>query len=317
MSKTTDNRIKTNKKPYIKSETKLAITGFLFALPGIIYLIGLNLVPILQSAYYSLCNYSVLTKPVFVGLANYKMLFRDTHFYNSLYNTFYMVVATPITLGFALSLAMMLNMKVKNMPIYRAIFYIPSLIPMVVTAILWRWIFNSQTGVLNYFFELIGLESPLWLIDPAWTKPALIIMGIWGAGSTMIIYLAALQGVPDSLYEAAELDGANALHKFWHVTLPFISPITLFLLITAVINNFQYFTPAYVFANSQDLVSQYGPGNSLEFYAFHLYNLAFKNLQMGYASAFAWVLFVIIAVVAVIIFKSSLKWVYYDDGGNS
>jgi multiple sugar transport system permease protein len=133
----------------------------------------------------------------------------------------------------------------------------------------------------------------------------------------MIIYLAALQGVPDSLYEAAELDGANALHKFWHVTLPFISPITLFLLITAVINNFQYFTPAYVFANSQDLVSQYGPGNSLEFYAFHLYNLAFKNLQMGYASAYAWVLFVIIAVVAVIIFKSSLKWVYYDDGGNS
>ena len=317
MSKAVDTNVKTNRKQALKSETKFAIIGFLFALPGIIYLIGLNLVPIIQSAYYSMCNYSVLSKPVFTGLANYKELFHDSNFYQALYNTFYMVLATPVALSFALFLATLLNMKVKAMYVYRTIFYLPTLVPTIVTAILWRWIFNAEYGILNRITEIIGIEGPLWLIEPEWTKPAIVIMGLWGVGSTMIIYLAALQGVPDSLYESADLDGANILHKFWYITFPFISPVTLFLLLTTVIYNFQMFTPAYVFAQSADAFNIYGPGKSLLFYAFYIYNLAFRELRMGYASALAWILFMACAIFTVIIFKTSLKWVYYDDGGNS
>lgn len=317
MSKAADTNIRIYRKRLLRSDTKFAIIGLLFALPGIIYLVGLNLIPILQSAYYSLCDYSILGKPVFVGLTNYKILIHDADFYRAMYNTFYMVLATPLNLGFALFLAILLNMKVKAMPVFRTIFYLPALVPIVVTAILWRWIFNAEYGILNQLIQLTGLEAPLWLVDATWTKPAIIIMGIWGAGSTMIIYLAALQGVPDSLYEAAELDGANTFHKFRHVTFPFISPVTLFLLLTMLISRFQMFTEAYVFAENQQLVNPYGPKGSLEFYAFYIYNLAFRDLRMGYASALAWILFIIVAIITVIIFKSSLKWVYYDEGGNS
>jgi multiple sugar transport system permease protein len=279
----------------------------LFASPWLIGLAVFFAYPIIASLYFSFCSYDAVRPPHFIGFANYhELFFGDDLFWKALWNTVYMVVlGLPIGLIASLGIALMLNQKLKGMAIYRTIYYLPSIVPVVATSILWMWLLNSDIGLINEALQRAGISHPpAWLNDPAWAKPALILMGLWGAGGSMVIYLASLQDVPVSLYEAASLDGAGRWHQLRHVTLPMISPIILFNLIMGLIGQFQYFTQVYIMTNG-------GPEDSTQFYALHLFNRAFYDFKMGYASAMAWVLFVITMVCAIIVFKTSLRWVYY------
>jgi len=283
--------------------------GLLFASPWIVGFLVFTAYPLVASLYYSCCAYSGLNTPHWVGLSNYhQMLFEDDLFWKSLWNTLYMVViALPLGMISALALALLLNQKVKGIALYRTIYYLPSLVPAVASAILWLWLFNPEIGLINTVLGKFGIAGPSWLGDPLWAKPAMVLMGVWGAGGGVIIYLAGLQDVPTSLYEAASLDGAGVWSKFWQVTLPMISPIIFFNLIMGIIGMFQYFTQAYV-------MTQGGPQDSTMFYALHLFNSAFIDWKMGYASAMAWVLFAITLVCSLVAMKTSARWVYYGGG---
>ncbi len=308
------------KKPPVRGKKRNSHTaaGILFALPWIIGFLAFSLYPIVMSVYYSLTDFNMFQAPKFVGLENYTALFQDEKFYKSLWNTMYMtVLGTPLSLLVGLLMALLLNQKVRGMPFFRTLFYLPSVVPLVASSMLWLWILNPQYGLLNQMLQKLGLYQPNWLTDPDFTKPALLIMGVWGVGGIMIIFLAALQDVPRSLYEAAEIDGAGTLKKFVHITLPGISPVIFFQLIMGVINNFQYFTQAYLMIGSStggglNVVSG-GAENSLLFYALYLYQNAFNLFKMGKASAMAWILFLIVALVTFVIFKTQDRWVSYGD----
>lgn len=285
------------------------INGLLFASPWIIGFLVFTAYPLIASLYYSCSAYSGLAAPKFIGLENYIQMFTyDDMFFKSLKNTMYMVVvALPLGLITSLALAMLLNQRVKGITIYRTIYYLPSLVPTVASAILWMWLFNPEIGLFNVILKSVGITGPAWLGDPAWAKPALVLMGLWGAGGGVIIYLAGLQDVPQSFYEAAELDGASAVSKFFNITLPMISPIIFFNLVMGIIGSFQYFTQAYIMTHG-------GPQDSTNFYALHLFNSAFVEWNMGYASAMAWILFIITLVCTLVVMKTSAKWVYYGGG---
>jgi len=221
------------------------------------------------------------------------------------YNTvFFTVISVPLSTVVSIAIAMLLNMKVRGLTIYRTIFYLPSVVPLVASSILWLWLFNPSFGLLDSFLRLVGLPAPGWLYSEAAVKPALILMGLWSIGAAIVIYLAGLQGVPQELYEAASLEGANNWQRTWHVTLPMISPVILFNVTLGLIGSFQYFTQAYV-------MTQGGPNNASLFFALYLYQQAFQYLHLGYGAAMAWLLFVLILLVTLGIFKSSAKWVYY------
>lgn len=291
----------------LSKETKRNIKfGALFTSPWIIGFLLFTLYPIVMSFYYSFTSYDVLTPPKWVGLQNYKqMLFNDPLFWKSLYNTlYYTVFSVPLGLIFGLILALLLNMKVKGMSIYRTIYYLPTIVPVVASSVLWLWMFDPQIGIINGFLGFLHISGPGWLIDPNWSKPALILMSLWGIGGSMIIYLAGLQDVPQELYESVEIDGGTWWHKLRYITVPMISPVIFFNLIMGFIGSFQYFTQAYVMTSG-------GPMDSTLFYSLYLFNNAFRYMHMGYASALAWVLFVIILLATLLIFKTSAKWVYY------
>lgn len=282
--------------------------GLAFASPFILGFLLLTMIPFGQSFYYSLTEYDLFGEPQWVGLGNYQKILEDPAFYKSLTNTFFMAfIAVPILLTVSLMIALLLNLKVKGIAVYRTLYYLPVAIPVVANSILWLWILNPQYGILNTILRAFNLPDPAWLLDPMFTKPSLIIMGLLGTGGGALIYLAALQGIPKEMYEAAEIDGANAWSRFRHITLPALSPVTLFQLIMGLIGAFQIFTESFIFANG----ATGGPDQSLLFYAVNLYQEAFVNLHMGYASALAWILFVIVMLITLIIFKSSLRWVYY------
>jgi len=281
--------------------------GVLFALPWLIGFSVFFAYPILASLYFSFCNFDGVRPPQWIGLDNFSELFaQDGLFLKSLGNTLFMVAfGVPTSICFGLGIALLLNQKVKGQAIYRTIYYLPSITPVVATSILWLWLLNPQTGLVNLGLQSLGVSNPPgWLTDPAWAKPGLILMGVWGAGGGMVIYLAALQNVPAALYEAAALDGAGMISQFRNVTLPMITPVILFNLIMGLIGSFQYFTEAYVMTHG-------GPEDATLFYSLHLFNKAFFDFRMGYASAMAWVLFVITLICAIVVFKSSIKWVYY------
>lgn len=311
--------LKGKREGYVLGLSKTTWAGMIFAAPWVIGFLVFSLYPILCSAYYSFCDFNIFSPPKWVGLANYKELFQDSKFYKSLYNTLYMVViGTPVNIIIALLLAVLLNQKIKGVSIFRTIFYLPSIVPSVASSMLWLWILNPRAGILNSILKALGMTQPNWLMDPKWTKPALVIMSIWGVGSMMIVFLASLQDVPRSLYEAADLDGANAINKFLHITLPSISPVIFFQLIMSVINYFQYFTQAYLLINGSSTGSGLngvsgGPENSMLFYSLYLYHNAFGYFKMGKASAMAWVLFLIVVTVTAIIFKTQDKWVTYGN----
>ncbi|WP_412986935.1 carbohydrate ABC transporter permease [Niallia alba] len=289
------------------------LIGYLFISPWIIGFIGLMLGPMLFSLYASFTDYNITSKMNFIGLANYKHMFTvDDMFWTSLWNTLYYVLfSVPITTVGALLLAVLLNQKVKGMKIFRTIFYLPAVLSGVAVYFLWMQLLSPSTGMINTMLSWVGIEGPAWLFDPQWTKPALILMKMWSVGGGMLLYLASLQGVSKNVYEAAEIDGANIFHKFFHITLPMISPVIFFDLVTSTIGSFQIFQEAYVMSES----GNGGPANSLLFYNLHMWNNAFKTFDMGYASGMAWILFVIIMILTVFQLKISKRWVHYE-GGN-
>lgn len=282
--------------------------GLAFASPYIVGFLLLTMLPFIQSFYFSFTEYDIFSKPKWVGFDNYIKIFQDDNFYKSLSNTFYMAfISVPISLVVSLLIALLLNLKVKGISIYRTIFYLPTVVPGIAMSILWLWVLNPDMGILNTLLRALHLPDPAWLTDPDFTKPSLILMGLFGTGGGALIYLAALQGIPKEFYEAASIDGAGWWAKLWYITLPALSPITLFTLIMGLIGAFQIFTEAFILAGG----SLGGPDQSMLFYAVNLYHEAFTNLNMGYASALAWILFVIVVFITIVIFKTSLRWVYY------
>jgi multiple sugar transport system permease protein len=283
--------------------------GLLFVSPWIIGLLVFQLYPIAASMYFSLCDYSVLQDARFVGLQNYRDLFHDEVFWIALRNTaYYAALALPLGLIVSFATAVLLNTGVKGMTVYRTIYFLPSLVPAVASAILWLWIFNGKFGVLNYGLDHLGIKGPGWLSDPLWTKPALILMSLWGTGQAVVIYLAGLQDVPQQLYEAAELDGAGFFGKLRHVTIPMMSPVILFNLIMGIIGSLQMFALPYIMMPGGQ------PARSAYFYAIYLYDNALPYLQMGYASAMAWILFLIILTLTLVALRLSQRHVYYEGG---
>ena len=285
------------------------LLGLLFASPWLVHLATLVFYPFFASMYYSLTYYNVFQPPDFIGLENYRVLFtEDKLFWTSLYNTLYFTV---FSVGggtvLAIIIAMMLNMAVRLRSLYRTIYYLPTVTPAVASAVLWLFLFNPLYGAVNAVLISLHLPNPAWLGDPRWSKPALIIMSFWGLGNAIVIYLAGLQDVPREMLEASALDGANWHQKIRHVTLPMISSVVFFNVVTGLIGSFQYFTEAYVMTGG-------GPADSTLFYGLYLYNSAFRYFKMGYASALAWVLFIIIMVVTLLTFRLSSRRVYYAGG---
>ncbi len=282
------------------------LTGLLFVSPWLLGFLIFTVFPVIASLYLSFTDYRVLSPPRWVGLANYKSLLGDTdYFWPSLANTAFLFLELPLSLVLGLALALLLNQKLRGIMVYRTFLFVPSIVPVVASAMLWLWVLNPEHGLLNAGLRAIHLPGPPWLASPLWAKPAMILMDLWGVGGGMIIYLAALQAVPAALYEAASLDGANFWQRTWHITLPSISPVIFFNLIMGVIGTFQYFTQTFVMTKG-------GPDNSTLFYALYLYENAFEYFRMGTACAMAWILFIITLAASALVFKSSARWVYYE-----
>ena len=290
---------------------KEAVSAYVFLLPWLIGLLLFWAGPIIASFYFSLTKYDVMTPPRFIGLQNYrKALFDDILVWPSLGRTLrYSLAVVPIGLVGSLILAMLLNRGLEGTTAYRTLFYMPSLTPAVATAVLWKWMFHPNIGPINRGLELIGINGPGWLTSADWALPGLVVMNLWSSlGSTrMLIFLAALQGVPEQLLEAAEIDGAGAWDKFRHVTLPMISPTILFNLIMGVIGALKVFVAAFV-------ATEGGPSYATWFYALHIYNNAFKYFHMGYGSALAWMFVVLLLAFTFIQLQTSRRWVYYAAG---
>jgi multiple sugar transport system permease protein len=283
-----------------------AYAGWLFASPWIVGFIVFTGGPILFSLIMSFCTYDALSPSHFVGLRNFKEAFtQDPLVWKSLYNTVFMVLGVPLGMMVGLGVAMLLDANVRYIAVYRTLFYLPSIVPGVASALLWMLIFNSNEGILNWALAKIGISGPNWLQDPAWSKPALIVHGLWGAGSGMIVWLAGLKAIPQDLYEAAALDGAGPVRRFMHITLPMLTPYIFFNLVMGLIGTFQIFGQAY-------LMTAGGPVNSTLFYAYNLFNQAFRYLHMGYAGALAWILFAIIFVLTLYQLRMSKRWVHYQ-----
>lgn len=285
-----------------------ALTGYLFISPWVLGLLIFGFYPIIMSIYYSLCQYDVLRIPQFIGLQNYRELITDDpYFWKSIWNTLYFTaLRIPLSILGSLLLAVLVNNAVRGIRFFRTIYFIPSIVTGVVLSVLWMWMFNPQYGLINSFLAFMGLKGPLWLQSPQWSKPALVLMGLWSiGGGRMLVFLAALQGIPQHLYEAVDLDGGGWWSKFRHVTLPMISPVLFLWTVLEVIFSFQIFTEAYVMTKG-------GPLDSTLFYNLYLYFKAFDDFQMGYASALAWLLLVITLAVTLIQFKIGKRWVYYE-----
>ncbi|MGB9578159.1 MAG: carbohydrate ABC transporter permease, partial [Halothiobacillaceae bacterium] len=257
-------------------------------------------------------NWTGLVQRQFIGLANYvQLFFHDNLFWIVLRNTFYYGIASVIlgTIG-ALAAAILMNQKLPGITVFRTLYYLPSVTTGVAIAIMWSWMFNPQVGLINFMLRLVGIQGPMWLASQQWAMPALIIMSLWGIGGNMIILLAGLQGIPEHLYEAARIDGANKWHEFRHVTLPMLSPVLFFVIVISIINSFQIFDNVYVMTRG-------GPGTATLVYVMHLYLNAFEYQKMGYASAMAWILAVIIMVLTWLQLRASSAWVYYESEGES
>lgn len=284
-----------------------AVVGYAFIMPVVLGLIIWTLGPMLASAYYSLTSYNLLRPPQFIGLQNYVDLFTgDDLFVQSLNVTArYVLMFVVATQVISLGLAILLTQKVRFLNLFRTLFYLPIVIPFIAGSLLWRYLFDKDVGPINALLGSVGIQGPSWLGSPDWALISLVVISVWGGAVATIIYVAGLQQVPEELYEAARIDGAGSAAQFRHVTIPMLSPTILFSLVTTVIVAFQFFIPAYVLTAG-------GPVRSTYVYNLNLYEKAFSWLQMGYASAMAWVLFAIILVLTALIFRSSRYWVHYE-----
>lgn len=282
---------------------------YLFTLPGLLGFILFYLGPMLASLFYSFTNYDIVRAPRFIGLENYHtMLFEDPLVGKSLQVTFvWTLVGVPLRLFTQLFIAVLLNRAIRGMTLYRSLLYLPSIIAGVAMSLAWMFLLNSEFGLVNFvLWKLFNIEGPAWLYSTRWVIPAMLIMSFWGIGPGIVINLAGLQGIPHELYEAAEIDGAGGGRKFFRITLPLMSPVLLFNLISGIIANFQVFTQAFVMTRG-------GPSNASLFYVLYLYRNAYEFFKMGYASALAWLLFIIILIMFLLVFKSSPLWVFYQD----
>ena len=287
-------------------ERRQLVIGLLFASPWILGFLMWTVYPLASSLYYSFTRYDLLRPPVFIGLQNYKeILFTDPHFKVVLPNTLYYVFfsVTLSTLA-AFLVACLLNTKITGRPFFRAIFFFPAIVPITVVAMMWGYLLNPQFGAINAMLRAMQLPIIPFLSSPDLAKPSLVMINTWACGYGMVLFLASLQDVPRELYEAAIVDGANEFHKFWFITIPMVSPVILFNLVTGFIWGFQDFSLAWLMTGG-------GPNEATEFYALHLFRNAFRYLRMGKASAMAWLLFIMIIVFTYLLFKSSARWVYY------
>nr|WP_051251412.1 sugar ABC transporter permease [Paenibacillus harenae] len=286
----------------------MVLYGLIFTAPWILGLLLFHAYPLIMSIYYSFTSYSILNPGEWVGLENYQTLFKDNVFWISIYNTlFYTVFFVPISMIFGIGLALILNVKIRGQGFYRTLFFVPSLVPPIATTIIWLWLLNPQFGLVNHWLEQIGIPGPAWLGSEYWSKPSLILMSLWGVGQSIVIYLAGLQDIPQDYYDAAEVDGASLIQRLKHITLPLLTPVIFFNLIMGTIGALQNFVLPYTLSNGQGT-----PANSMMFYVMYLYTNGFGYLKMGYASAMAWILFLIVVILTALIFISQKRWVYYQ-----
>jgi len=293
--------------------------GYVFVSPWLLGFLIFTAGPIIVSIVLSFTHYDVLHPAQYAGADNYRDVVRDPLFWKSLSNTAFMLIGVPLGMILGLAIAMLLNARTKGLAWYRTIYYLPAIVPTVASSILWIWVLNPEHGLLNAglrglngllhsslpLSEQAGLPQPNWLTDPAWAKPSIILMGLWGAGQGMIIWLAGLKGIPEQYYEAAALDGAGVVRQFLHITLPMLSPYIFFSLIMGTIGTFQIFNQAYI-------MTQGGPVDATLFYVYYLFNCGFRYFKMGYASALAWVLFALILALTLIQLKLAPRWVHYE-----
>jgi multiple sugar transport system permease protein len=282
--------------------------GYVFIAPWLVSFLAFDLIPILSGFYHSFTQWTATgSEARFVGWSNYtEALTQDPLFWIAIRNTlYYMGVSVPLGLVVAFLLALLLNSNIRGMAAYRTIYYLPSVVPVVAASIVWVFIFETRRGILNFVLEAVGLPPIRWLSDPTWAMPALIIMSLWGLGATMIIFLAGLQGIPPELYEAAQVDGATAVQRLFRITVPLMTPTLFFTLILNLVNAFQAFANAFILTNG-------GPNNATLLYMIHIYNHAFRYFRMGYASALAVMLFVVVFVLTVFVYRTSNRWVYYS-----
>jgi multiple sugar transport system permease protein len=292
----------------MKMSTQDAVWGYVFLSPWILGMVFFMGGPIIFSLILAFCKWDMITPINFVGMDNFVKMFSDMRFLHSMYNTFYYTIfSVPLGIIGSIMVALLMNQKWKSVRLLRTIYYLPSVTAGVASAIIWMWLLNPDFGLINYGLSILGIKGPQWMADEVWAKPAFIIMSLWGVGGNMIIYLAGLQGIPRQLYEAAEIDGAGMMQKFRYVTLPMLTPVIFFNLIMSIVWSFQIFTQVYVMTGGQG-----GPADSTLVMVLYIYQQAFKFHNMGYASAIAWVLFIIILLFTMLQFKISGGWVHYE-----
>jgi multiple sugar transport system permease protein len=298
-----------SRKGLSKGETRSLMTGLLFVSPWLIGFLIWTLYPLVSSIFYSFTRYDLVRPPIWIGTDNFKEIFTDDpRFWTVVYNTLYYVgISVPLGVMVAFLMASLLNTKLVLRSTFRAIFYIPAIVPAVCSAMVWLFIFNNQYGVINNFLRASGQPIIPFLSSLEWAKPSLILISLWAQGTAVVIFLAALQDVPRSLYEAATVDGANAFHRFRHITIPMCSPIILYNLVMSFIGAFQTFLMPYLLTNG-------GPMASTEFYAMNLYRQAFEFFRMGKACALAWIMAIVVALLTAVLFKTSGGWVFYGGG---
>jgi multiple sugar transport system permease protein len=279
------------------------LTVALFLSPWLVGLVAFTLYPVASSLWFSLTQYNVIKAPKLVGLGNYVALLQDKTYLTSLWNSLYMVVfgVTITTIVTILVSILLNNRKIKGLSVFRVIFFIPTLVPVVIVAVLWVWILQPQSGLINSLLGIFGIAGPGWIASPAWAKPSFILIMLWGAGGSIIIYLAGLQDIPEALYESAVLEGANFAQKTIYITLPMLTPVILYNVITAIIGVMQWFAEPFIITSG-------GPDNATLFYGLYLYQNAFQFFKMGYASAMAWIMIVIVLALIFVLFKLTKKF---------
>lgn len=304
---------KTKKSMKLNAEAK---AGLLFASPFIIGLIVFTAFPFLASLYFSFTNYNMQNTASFLGLKNYVIMFaNDSLYWPALYNTFvHVLISVPLNLIFSIMLALLLNNQIKGIHIYRTIFYLPNVVSTVAMSLLWLWLFQPSFGLINQLlgpvYRLLGATPIGWLSDAGTSKLSIALMGLWTCGGSMVIYLAQLQDIPKDLYESADIDGAGTFGRLFKITLPLMTPAIFYNVVMSVISGFQVFMQAFIMTNG-------GPARSTYYYGYYLYDKAFKDGQMGYACAMAWILLIITLIVTMIFFAFSKKWVFYMSGDDN
>ena len=290
--------------------------GWVLVTPTILGLILFKVGPVLASLALSFTDYDIISPPKWAGTSNFTMLVRDKYWIKSVGVTLnYIFLFIPLSLTIAYGIALLMSQNVRGISIYRTMWYLPSLVPGVASAVVWRWALNPNFGPINYPLKMMGVPAPGWLTDPNWIITAVVLIQLWALGSGVLIFLAAIKGVPITYYEAAEVDGASTLVKFWNITLPMTSSVIFFQLVITVIGSFQVFGVAYILFSGQTTSDPAGPGNSALFYVLYLYRNAFGYFKNGYASAMAWILFMVVMLLTLILFQLQKKWVFYETAG--